>query len=112
MMIIKKVSQPYYDLIKNGSKTIEGRLLKDDWGRIMSGNKIIWTNPDSEGFIQTIVTDIYLFNSFEEMLKDGDNLHKTLPNVNTIEEGINIYNNIYGNLQHNHKVCAFVLKLV
>jgi ASC-1-like (ASCH) protein len=40
----KHLSQPWFDYIKSGEKTIEGRLNKDFWSNININDIIIWYN--------------------------------------------------------------------
>ena len=85
------VQEPWYSFIKNGSKIIEGRLNEGMYSNIKNGDiiKLNKHNDDNE-FIFLIIREIKKYKSFREML-EFEKIEDVLPNINTIENGINIY---------------------
>ena len=83
------VQEPYFSLIKNGQKTVEGRLAKDKYFVFNSGDKVVF-NDSLEVEIQALVK----YKSFREMLI-FEGLKNVLPGVQTLEEGENIYYQFY-----------------
>ena len=97
---VKHLSQPWFNYIKNGDKTLEGRLNRQDWSKMKKGDILIFTNKNEK--IITSIKSINSYVSFEQLLyekMDGVtmNLKRLLPNIETIDEGIQIYENIYEN---------------
>ena len=80
-----------FELIKNGSKTIEMRLY-DDKRRIIKDNDIIvFTNRTTEETIKVKVINLYLYPSFEELYKNFDKVSigyakNEVANANDMEE--------------------------
>ena len=86
------VQDPWYSLIVNSVKTVEGRLHKGKFGNINIGDILNVTN--NVDMIQLKVIRVTKYSSFKEYLnKEG--LDKTLPGINTIEIGCNVYYQFY-----------------
>ena len=84
----KKVSEPWFSLIKNGEKTVEGRLDKGDWGRMEEREKIIFFNNNEEFKVR--INSIKKYKSIEKMII-SEKLKNILPGIRTIKEGVKIY---------------------
>jgi ASC-1-like (ASCH) protein len=92
------IAEPWFTLGKQGKKTIEGRLKKDKFTKIKKNDNWIVFNNDKSDRFQIMVLDVCEYSSFQEYLsKEG--LKRTLPNVSTIEDGVNIYRQFYSELQ-------------
>lgn len=85
----------YFDLIKNGEKTLEGRL-NDDKRKIFNvGDKIVfYKEPERTETMNAIILDKYLFNDFEEMADKMNKADLGFANK-TKQEMIETYRNIY-----------------
>lgn len=83
------VQEPYFSLIKSGQKTVEGRLGKDKYFTFKHGDKVVF-NSNLETEIKTMVK----YKSFKEMLI-FEGLKNVLPEVQTLEEGEQIYYQFY-----------------
>lgn len=59
-----------YEMIKSGVKTIELRLNDEKRSLVEVGDTIFFTNTQTENRIETIVTKLYKFKSFEELYKE------------------------------------------
>ena len=93
-----KLNQIWFDYIKQGKKIYEGRLYNDKSKTYKIGDQIEFLRRKSndipreipyETIIKTI-TNIFYFSSFEDALKNLP-LQQVLPNIDTIQEGCNIY---------------------
>lgn len=84
---------PFFDLIDQEVKTVEGRANKLKYHNLHQGDIIIikCENGDrvNERF-EVIITSIKKYINIKEYL-EVESLEKTLPGVKTIEEGMNIY---------------------
>lgn len=105
---VKHLSQPWFDYIKKKEKTLEARLDKQIWSNMKINDIIIFTNNGKEIIVS--IKNIKSYVSFEELLYDKmdnktENIKRLLPNVDTIEEGIEIYVNIYGNNINTKVLC-------
>ena len=97
---VKKIQEPWFSLIQNNVKVVEGRLNKGDFAKFKKGDVIQWTN-DMNGrkrYIFTNIIDIKKYKTFEEMLQI-ENLHKVLPvpgiGINNIDDGVKVYRQWY-----------------
>lgn len=79
---------PWFSLIRQGIKPVEGRKNTHSYKKIEAGDKINFSNG-KESFV-AIVTEIRSYDSIEKYLEDVT-LEKALPGIKTIEEALNIY---------------------
>lgn len=87
-------AEPYFTYVKNGQKTIEGRLRKGLYAELAVGDFItVQTNDETESVLVK-VADLRLYDSFAAMLATED-VHKILPNVDTPEAGVAVYRQFY-----------------
>lgn len=92
----KHLSEPWFTLIKIGSKRCEGRLGKGDISNMQKGDYIIFENNDF-GFIRKFkvkITSIKQYNNFKSYL-ENETLEKCLPGIDNINDGVNIYYKYY-----------------
>lgn len=99
-----------FTLIKEGKKTIEGRLNKNSFKKIEVNDIINFINKDDNIYVK--VVDIKKYSSFLDMLKSED-INKVTPLSNSIEESLNIYRNCYSeNAENKYGVLAINIKLI
>uniref|UniRef100_A0A6C0KVG0 ASCH domain-containing protein n=1 Tax=viral metagenome TaxID=1070528 RepID=A0A6C0KVG0_9ZZZZ len=104
------VSQPWFDYIKLGKKTIEGRLNKGMFSQLKKDDIIKFVNKDEHVIVR--VEKIQYYDSFFQYLT-LEGLERTLPDVYTIEEGINIYYKYYTKEQEKeYRILAISIELV
>lgn len=91
------------EAIRNGQKTIEGRLGKPRFlevkeGDILSVREDIWKDGDAIGShddaLQLKVTQVLYFESFKEML-EAVNYEAAVPTATTLQEAISKYAEFY-----------------
>ncbi|KAI4378769.1 hypothetical protein MLD38_016203 [Melastoma candidum] len=75
------VQEPYFSLLRDGKKTVEGRRAGGDHSRIKSGDLILLNQC-----LVFQVQFIHHYASFYEML-EGEDLEIVLPGILSIEEG-------------------------
>ena len=90
--------EPYFTYVKNGQKTIEGRIKKGQYKDIIPGDHIVVHNESETDNIEVIVKDIRTYNTIKEMLSK-ENLKKILPDAKSIDHGVQIYGKFYSNEQ-------------
>ncbi|XP_042044352.1 uncharacterized protein LOC121790131 isoform X2 [Salvia splendens] len=83
------LSEPFFSLLSDGVKTIEGRCAVGDYKRIRAGHVLLVNKC-----LTLQVQDVRQYSSFREML-EVENLANILPGVTSIEEGVQIYRNFY-----------------
>jgi ASC-1-like (ASCH) protein len=98
MKLTKKVDEPWFTLIAMGLKSVEGRLCKGDFSRLIPGDKISWTN-DTLGFDRKVETEnvkIVRYTSFSKFIR-GETIAATLPayGVDTIKQAAAVYRFYY-----------------
>ena len=64
-----KLAPSPFEMIKNGQKTIELRLLDEKRQQVKSGDIIVFTNAATGKTINTVVADLHRFDRFEELYK-------------------------------------------
>lgn len=79
---------PWFSLIRQGTKPVEGRKKTHTYQRIKAGDHINFVNGN-ESF-KAIVTEVREYATIEDYFEDVT-LEKALPGVVTLEEGLNIY---------------------
>ena len=91
----KHLSQPWFDLIKNGTKEYEGRIYDGDWSQMKVGDKITFYNDVKEYDVN--IKEIKKFDSFKSGI-ESVGLEKVLPTEvdNSVDEAIkNVYYKFY-----------------
>lgn len=99
------VKQPWFDLMKSGKKTVEGRLNRGIFTKIKKGDSIEWLNKKTRDKITLKIKDMIIYESFKEML-EKEGILRVLPSreiikildgneEKAINEGIKIYMNYF-----------------
>ncbi len=83
----------YLNLIKQGKKTVEGRLNKGVFGKARMGNRFCFYSGDQKVYCK--VKDVQTFRSFRDMLQTVG-IEKCLPGVNNLDVGVSMYDRIPG----------------
>ena len=86
------LDDPHFDNIKNGKKIYETRVYDKKRKEIKLGDTIIFKHKDNQDIpsYKTIVVEIKLFNDFKSAIQDCG-IKKVLPNLNSLESGIKLY---------------------
>lgn len=87
-------AEPYFTFLKNGQKTIEGRIRRGKYAAIRPGDEIVVYNNEETDSVEVIVKKVTTYLSFEEMLTK-EPLSKLLPDAKTVDEGIGVYRKFY-----------------
>lgn len=73
MEMIIHLDSDIFDLVNNGTKTIEGRVNDEKRRKLSIGDRLIFVNrEDDNNIIESIVEDLIYFNNFEEMVEKFD----------------------------------------
>lgn len=89
------LSDPWFDHVLNGKKTLEGRRYYDKWTQMRAGDRIVFNHVDDNRvpFIRYVVT-VQRFATFLEALQHFNKhymLDSILPGIKTPEEGAERY---------------------
>uniref|UniRef100_A0A6C0EA10 ASCH domain-containing protein n=1 Tax=viral metagenome TaxID=1070528 RepID=A0A6C0EA10_9ZZZZ len=104
------VSEPWFSFIKKGRKKIEGRLNKGSFANLKVGEKIKFVNKDESCLVKII--NIVKYDTFKDYLM-LEGLKRTLPNVKTLDEGVNVYYQYYTKEQEKEfGILAIYIKLI
>jgi ASC-1-like (ASCH) protein len=103
------ISEPWFTYIQQGKKVIEGRLNKGTFKSLKKGEIITCCNEKKSFNVKII--NIKHYNSFEEyLIMEG--LKRTLPNIKTLQDGLDIYYKYYNKAdEQKYKVLAIYIKL-
>jgi len=104
------VQEPWFSLIKNKKKKIEGRLNKGLFATLKKGDNITFVNNNDR--FDAKIKKIKKYNTFEEYLSQ-EGLKRTLPGINTIKEGCDVYYKYYNKEQElQYKILAIYIKVL
>ena len=82
------IQRQWFDAIKCGSKTVEGRLYDDKRKNIKVGGNIIFFNGTDS--VAVSVIGVILYSSFRHML-NCEGIENVLPGMKNIDDGIQLY---------------------
>lgn len=91
-------AEPYFTFLKNGQKTIEGRIKKGKYCFIESGDGIEVSNENETDSVNVKVKRVTDYHSIEQMLNTED-FKKVLPDAESIEQGVGLYRKFYSSDQ-------------
>ena len=104
------LSDEWFEFVRSGIKTVEGRMKTERFINLKVGDIIEFYN-DNEN-INVYVKKITEYKNFRKMLL-FETLPKVLPGVNSINNGVKIYNDIYKDENiESHNVIAIEFKLI
>jgi ASC-1-like (ASCH) protein len=84
------IQEPYYSLILQGKKTVEGRLNKDKFATIRVGD-ILELEPEK---IKFVIDEKNVYKNFRAMLKK-EGIANVVPDKNSIGEAVAVYYKFY-----------------
>lgn len=85
-----RLKEKYFNLIKEGKKTIELRLYDDKRQKIQLGDEIVFTNGDNH--VRTLVLGLFISKSFDQLFKK---VNPAFCGFSTKEEAIEIMEQFY-----------------
>ena len=85
------IKRPYFQLIKSGQKTLEGRIGYPSMRRVEKGETVLLKTGGDE--IKIKIIDIRKYNDFQDALKHED-ISRLLPGVKP-ENALEAYERIY-----------------
>ena len=86
------VREPWFSFLKSGQKNVEGRLNKGLFNTFNKDDIITWKN--GKNTVKTQIISIHHHKNFKSLL-EYHHLSNVLPQIKTMAEGINIYNEFY-----------------
>ena len=97
-----KLDEPHFSNIKNGLKTIEGRIYDDKRKNMIIGDTIIFINRENHNDrFQKKITKLEIFKppiTFGEVINQN-NFKMLIPNAENVEGAVDVYENIDGYLE-------------
>lgn len=86
------VQHPYYEAIRNGRKTIEGRTAKEKYEQLQVGDEVIFINATTGDSCRKEITGVRRFPTFTSMLQCyGVTAFLTDTPTRSIEDACNVY---------------------
>jgi len=105
-------AEPYFTFLKNGQKTIEGRIKKGKYSLIEAGDSIVVSNNDETDSVNVIVKRVTTYPTIDAMLRVEDFM-KVLPDAASTQQGVAIYRRFYTQEQETEfGVVAIEVKVV
>lgn len=86
------VQNPWFTHIKQGRKTIEGRLNKGQFAQLKVGQIVMWENAGQK--VKTKLVRIEKYNTFSDMLVN-EGLRHAVPGKETLKDGVDVYRGFY-----------------
>lgn len=87
---IRGEDKMFFDLIKDGIKTIETRAAVAKYKKIEKSDILVFTCGNST--VEKRVMEKYWFSSIDEMIKHLD-IKKIMPHLNTEDEAVRVWHN-------------------
>ncbi len=88
------VSLPWYELIKQGKKTVEGRPNRNTFSQMKIGDQIEFSNKELNENFMAEITNVTYHKTFEEMIRTNG-IDNVLPGIRNIDEGVQVYMQYY-----------------
>jgi len=106
------LQKKYFDAIKKGTKTVEGRLNSLKFKNLHPGDYISFVCIVTQEEMKCQVQAIHLYKNFALMLQD-QGLQNMLPGVCTIQEGVALYESfpLYKEKVREHGAIAITLQI-
>ena len=109
------ISEPWFSLIENGQKTVEGRLFKGIFTEFRVNDTIRFINRwnGKEKSVTVKITKLTRYPNFGDLLFN-EKLYKVLPGLPNIKCGIVLYDRIYKDFNEikEHGTLAIQLKVI
>lgn len=109
-MLNLSLQRKYFDAIKAGTKTVEGRLNNSKFKDLKPGMQMSFTAADTKELIICTVKELNIYPSFKDML-EGEGVENMLPGVKDLEEGIKIYEGFPGYKEEVNKNGALAIRI-
>lgn len=109
-MLNLSLKQQYFDAVKAGLKTVEGRLNRPRFKYLQPGMKISFTATNTHEVIECTIVELIIYPSFEAMLTSAG-LKNMLPEICTIAEGIALYESFPGYKEEVEKFGVLAIRL-
>ena len=81
-------------MIKQGTKTVEGRPNRNTFAQMKTGDKIEFFNKELNESFMAVITGVNHYKTFEEMIRSAG-LESVLPGIRNIDEGVQVYMQYY-----------------
>jgi ASC-1-like (ASCH) protein len=93
--ITSNKQEPYFTFIKEGKKTVEGRLCRDKWEVLESGDEILVTcveRPEEQILVEVVRKEKY--KTFREMI-EVEGFQNVIPDAKNTEGAVAEYYKFY-----------------
>lgn len=115
----KSVQEPWFSLIQNGIKKIEGRPNKGMFKKLKKGDIVVWINDitGKRRECRTLITNVRIYKSFHEMI-ETEGITNVLPatgaGIITVDDGVNkVYRQWYNeDMERQSGVAAIEMKVL
>lgn len=109
---IYTIREPWFTLIGQKKKTIEGRLNKGRYKHLKKDDIMFFKTPNKNEIIKTKIINLEYYSKFKDyLLMEG--IKNTLPGIKTLEEGIDIYYKYYNKSSRvKYNVVAIELEVI
>ena len=86
----------WFNFIKNNNKTIEGRIYDEKRKKYKINDIIKFTNNTNSEVIERKISNLEIFTNQETFMDviNADNYKKLIPDAETIEDAVKVYENI------------------
>ena len=106
------VASPWFELIRDGKKIVEGRLNRSKFASFHTGTTLVINSSGSDEKVVAVVTRVCKYPTFKAYLSQ-EGLARTLPGVQSIKEGVAVYRQFYDKAKEKeHGVLAIHFVLV
>jgi len=103
------LKRQYFELVKSGRKTVEGRINSGPFAKMEAGNFFYFKNGEEK--VGCLVTGAIKYKTFREMLSN-EGVEKCLPGITSIDEGARIYDGIPGYREKAQRFGVVALQII
>lgn len=87
-----RVQSPWFEAIRDGVKTVEGRLATEKFAAITKGDVVVVERGSETCIVAVVATRRY--RTFRDML-EHEGLRNVLPSVQNVSAGVSVYREFY-----------------
>jgi ASC-1-like (ASCH) protein len=94
-MIMLSLMPCYFELIKSGKKTVEGRIYTPKFEKLAQGDHTVFVKNGTEEKLVCSVKALNIYKNFSSMLL-AEGIENMLPGVATLSQAVQMYEDFPG----------------
>lgn len=108
-MLNLDVQQQYFDAIKIGVKTIEGRLAKDKYRLLTVGSTLSISNNDHSESVEKKIVSLRIYKNFRDAFEKEDYC-RAVPDAKSVDDAVAVYEQFYS-IKKQHEFSVIFIEI-